>query len=866
MEAAVHAMKIAIDMQPCQTDSRYRGIGRYVLELVRAMAISRDRPDITLLVDACEMGRMREARRLIRDNGLDARTLSFHYPVQDASVVIGRALDVSRAAGMLRSRVLQSLQPDVVLVTSFFEGFDGGHGADSDLDMDVLAGIPTVVVAYDLIPLLFPERYLPEGSPYTEWYRRKLEKFKQFDMYLAISESTRDDLVRLLDIAPERIRVIDAGYRRNDEIQRRDDEGGESLEERGIHSPFVLMVGNGDWRKNNIAALACFARLPKPLRDKHQLVLTQAGDDVRAALEGEFSGIADRTLVLGQVSDAVLSRLYAECTAFFFPSLYEGFGLPVLEAMAHGAPVLSSSAGALREVMFERNALFDPADIEAGSALLRRVLTDSAFRVNLSTRGVEHAARFTWQRSADLALRSIAGLLAPPAHGYAPEQADDRPIESPTEGAPVLPPGAWTPSDADIGLLAETFRVLGRPAQPRIENALASVLKGRRRRILIDVSCVAVTDTWTGIQRVVRNYCVGLASLACRNPEVDVHLISFTEEGLRYADEFGIVKLGLDLDPLSGAVQALPDDVLFLLDSTWEWPERFNPLVEAVWQKGGEVVRMVYDLVPILVPETCHPGMPPVFRHWMELACARTDGLICISEAVRQDLEAFMDDMAARNALPYRPWTRAVHLGSDLESGREAEPGAAVRALLDGAGERKVLLAVGTVEPRKDHATIIEAFDALWKEGLDPILVIVGKEGWNVQALAERMRAHPYLDTRLFWLEHASDGDLAAIMKRADALIQASVSEGFGLPIVEAGSKGVPLILSDIPVFREIAGEEAVYFTVGDAAALAQRVRDGLARDGWLHPKGIRTLTWEQSSRKLFSELLTASTLNAVHA
>lgn len=852
-------MKIAIDMQPCQTDSRHRGIGRYVVELVRTICRAGGNIEPTLLVDGGDPRRTREVRRWFRSLDLDATTLSLHYPAIEPGTALGSSCGICQAAGLLRSRQLQALQPDVVLVTSFFEGFHGGNGVQSDLDMGVLAGIPTAVIAYDLIPLRFPEHYLPEGSQYTVWYRDKLEKFKQFDLYLAISEATRDDLVNLLDIDPARIRVIGAGFRRHDSAVNLEADGTD-LSKLGIRSPFVLMVGNGDWRKNNLGAVECFARLPRPLRERHQLVLTQVGSDVHDALSGKYSEIADRTLVLGQVQDSVLSKLYSECAVFFFPSLYEGFGLPVLEAMAHGAPVLSSNAGALSEVMFDPKALFDPGDTEEGSRRLAHVLSDARFRSHLAKTGVAHAAGFTWERSVRLALDALAEEVAVPSTGVSvnplpvPPNASDDIYAAAVEEVPA---GGWLPSEADIGLFAETLRVMGRSAQSPMESALAAVLKGRRRRILVDVSCVAVTSTWTGIQRVVRNYCAGLAGLAARNPEFDVYLISFTEAGLRYANNFGNQQLGLDLEQVTGAVQVLPDDLLFLLDSTWEWPERFDSLAEAVWQKGGEVVRMVYDLVPVLFPQTCHPGMPPVFRHWLEHAVARTDGMICISEAVRQDLEAFMDGMEARGALPFRPWSRAVHLGSDLESGRISEPGDAVRSLLQAAEGHRLLLAVGTVEPRKDHATILAAFEQVWQRGENPVLVVIGKQGWNVEALATRMREHPQMGKRLFWLEHASDGDLDTLMKRADALIQASVSEGFGLPIVEAGSKGVPLLLSDIAVFREIAGEEAEYFPVEDSRELARLIEEGVARGGWRHPKGIRTLTWEQSSAELVCELLT---------
>lgn len=280
----------------------------------------------------------------------------------------------------------------------------------------------------------------------------------------------------------------------------------------------------------------------------------------------------------------------------------------------------------------------------------------------------------------------------------------------------------------------------------------------------------------------------------------------------------------------------------------------FRSFLEEVWRAGGEVVWMVYDLVPIREPETCHPGMPPVFRAWLTHAIRKTDGFVCISEATRVDLEHFVDEVIEGDAR--RPWTRSVHLGSDLESGRILPTTAATQEAIEAIGDRPFLLALGTVEPRKDHATILDAFEKVWREGIDVALVIVGKVGWNVDVLADKLRRHRETGKRLFWLESASDGDLQQLLKRTTALIQASIAEGFGLPIVEAGSQGVPLILSDIPVFHEIAGEEAVYFRCGDSEDLAQHIRAGTSRGNWLRPAGIRTMTWRESSKAIVKALL----------
>lgn len=184
------------------------------------------------------------------------------------------------------------------------------------------------------------------------------------------------------------------------------------------------------------------------------------------------------------------------------------------------------------------------------------------------------------------------------------------------------------------------------------------------------------------------------------------------------------------------------------------------------------------------------------------------------------------------------------------------QPTAHGRSLLEAIGARPYLLAVGTIEPRKDHDTILRGFESAWQRGLDVALVIVGKTGWNVEALVSRLENHVEAGRRLFWIQHANDGDLQMLITRTAALIQASKSEGFGLPIVEAGSQGVPLLLSDLAVFREIAGDQATYFPVGDAAGLADRIEAGFKAGGWPAPEGIRTMTWRESSERLGEVLL----------
>ncbi len=820
-------MRTTVDLQACLTDSRYRGIGRFTFNLVEAMYRQAGPEAFHLAVDRAEPDRTRDLRSRLRRAGISSPISVYGYPA--CPNVDGdeyRRLSSER----LRGRFFESLRGDAFLQPSHFES--GSHHA-TGVAWRTTGATPMATIAYDLIPLIYPDHYLPEGHIGTERYLAQCETFKQYDLYLSISEATSRDLVTHLDIPPERIVNIGAGLDPGilAAARRHIDEGVELP----FNEPFILMVGNGDWRKNSIGAVEAFASLPRSLQKQYKLVMTQAGHDVREALAGRFSSIQDRVHVLGNVDDATLAALYRRCAVFFFPSLYEGFGLPVIEAMAFGAPVISSNGGSLPEVVLSPRSLFDPLDKEETVATLEAALVDSDFRAVLSEGAAEHAASFSWDACATRALAALGTLDT----GRYPKPAPAKPDQVLVSGRDI---GVWG------AMLAQ---------DPTAENdvrlALDAIAARGARRILVDISEVVKLDARTGIQRVVRNYCVGLHALSASNG-CRVEPVAWMDGRMHHARSYARTQLGMDIEGADEPVVAQLNDLLFMLDSSWIEPERFDALNAEVWKAGGEVVWMVYDLIPLLVPGTCDPGMPGAFNAWLSHAADHADGFICISEATRQDLEAFIDRRPKRRN---RPWTRSMHLGSDLDGAAVSAlaPGAQVKDVLAKIGTAPVYVAVGTVEPRKDHSTILAAFEAVWAEGSPAILLVVGKVGWNVEALAERMRNHAESGNRLFWFEKAGDADLAALMARSNGLIQASIAEGFGLPIIEAGSLGMPLLLSDLPVFREIAGDEAVYFPVGDSSALADLIRS-TAAGNWIRPHGIRTLTWEQSSQGVLEKLL----------
>lgn len=165
---------------------------------------------------------------------------------------------------------------------------------------------------------------------------------------------------------------------------------------------------------------------------------------------------------------------------------------------------------------------------------------------------------------------------------------------------------------------------------------------------------------------------------------------------------------------------------------------------------------------------------------------------------------------------------------------------------------------VGTVEPRKGHADALSAFEILWNRGSKLRLVICGKKGWMQDALLSRIQKHPLFGEKLFWFEGASDYTLDILYRNCTGVLVASEGEGFGLPLVEAGSIGKPILARDIPVFREVAGDNATYFS-GDVNELSSSITRWVAsiHDGSApNSRAIRCVNWQESARQFMSLIL----------
>ncbi|MCA1685900.1 MAG: glycosyltransferase family 4 protein, partial [Planctomycetia bacterium] len=377
-------MRIGIDMLAVQSPHHgARGIGRYCANLVASLLARDDDHEYVLYVhddlpDDRVPGSPRAEVRSIR-------------PSWELGEVMAPFMD----------RLVRS-NPDAVDVFLVLSPFE--HWASYSPPTRPTGGPKMVAVVFDLIPFLFQNEMHADPSLMRHYH--VLETITRYDRLLAISEATRNDCLSVLGLAGDR--VVSVSGASNPELfvpDRTTPPPGpvaRTLAALGIDRPYVLNVGGLDSRKNTWKLIDAFAELPKGLREAHQLVLTFAVDHWgrESVLDhARRRGIEGSIVVTGEVTDATLLTLYQRCTAFAFPSLYEGFGLPLLEAMHCGAAVLGGNNSSQVEVVGDAGLLADAGDVHDIAAKLSMLLGDPDLVRTLGARAEGRAAGFSWERT-----------------------------------------------------------------------------------------------------------------------------------------------------------------------------------------------------------------------------------------------------------------------------------------------------------------------------------------------------------------------------------------------------------------------------------------------------------------------------------
>lgn len=374
----------------------------------------------------------------------------------------------------------------------------------------------------------------------------------------------------------------------------------------------------------------------------------------------------------------------------------------------------------------------------------------------------------------------------------------------------------------------------------------------RERHLLLDVSIIAVNDAGTGIQRVVRSITLNLL----KNPPagMTVKLVHATRKRpYRYANHYMARLMGQEPVAEDTLVDVEPGDIFLGLDLTNRPLPLRQPQLHQWRRRGVRCAFVVYDLLPVMHPAWFTPIAGKAFHRWLETLAIHADALFCISQSVASDVEHWFDTHYQLSKSDVSiDW---FHLGADIPSAADVLS-ARNRSIdtLIGSRSGPVILMVGTVEPRKGHARVLDAFERIWSDGDDATLVIAGRAGWRVEALLARLAALHDKQANLVWLGSASDDDLCTLYAGVDGVIMASEAEGFGLPLVEAAQWGMPILANDLPVFREVAGNHATYFRADSGDELATQLQAWLRKlraDEATKSSAMPRLTWEQSAAKL---------------
>ena len=831
-------MRIVIDMQGAQSDSRFRGIGRFTKSLTQAMVRRANQHEIILVLNA----QMPESiPSIFRD--FEDLLPPGHIRIFDVPATTQEGGWENEVSEVLRESFLASLKPDVVLLTSVIEGFMGMAVTSIGRFSPELK---TAAILYDLIPLLHPDDYL-YTTEIRNYYQWKIEWLKRSDVLLGISDSSCGEGISHLGKREDQVVNI-SGAIGSEFQQPKVDESilALLLKNLEINRNFVLYAPGGfDPRKNFERLIAAYSAMSGALRARHQLVIVsklQPEHRQQLVQLSDKYGLAPDELVLpGYVEDADLIALYAAATLFVFPSLHEGFGLPVLEAMACGAPTIGSNCTSVPEVIGWNEALFDPYSVDAIRAKMAQALEDGAFRDQLKAHSALQSKKFSWDTCADRALVALETLHAAPI--------PDRVRFNEARGHQHL---------------IQTIANIQRPEYLNpiaLQNAAQCLVfnqgnNGGQRQLLLDVSELAKGDARSGIQRVVRSI---LWELLDSSPTgFDVRPIRFDGVRYWYANQLA-ASLHKSCRPVEDTIaDFFQGDIYLCLDLLMHLRSSFFEAHQALAARGVSMNYLIYDLLPLQRPDWWSPVIQPQFLSWISELSKVAERMVCISATVANELIAWHVQHPPERVAK-GPKTLSFHLGADVNNSSPSMglPENAQQVLHQMAQDTSFLM-VSTIEPRKGHAQALAAFDLLWSQGKRANLVIVGKRGWQVEALVEQLQNHPQNGLQLHWLEGVSDEFLERVYAASDCLLAPTLGEGFGLPLIEAAQHQLPILARDLPVLKEVAGEHAYYFSGLEPEDLASAI------EAWLHlmtqdqhPKviGLPWLTWKQSTQQLLTAL-----------
>ncbi len=384
--------------------------------------------------------------------------------------------------------------------------------------------------------------------------------------------------------------------------------------------------------------------------------------------------------------------------------------------------------------------------------------------------------------------------------------------------------------------------------------------------IFIDISVLTLATFVTGIQRVTREVILRLIE----DDETDICLLHYSakDESFRLIDNERFTAFyrhgnGIKHRMITSRKVSIEDirsgDIWFDLDAAWMGRVKRSWLLPKLKQQGVKIVSHIYDIISITHPQYCLERGVYNFADYIGAHLLYDDLIIVNAEATTAELEKL-----AKKCNICLPECCAVPLGADFSKvNMEISAKDVSEAVLQATKDLKYILMVGTIEPRKNHKLVLDAYDgtgfddktvpSLKEQGYG--LIIAGNIGWNMAEFEDRVRNHSDFGKGIYFFNGLADTDISYLYKKASYLCFASFTEGFGLPIIEALQRGTRVVCADVPVLREVGGDNCLWFKQGYPDDLASKIYEDSEQIQNSVYSNVQTCTWDDTTTRI-KELL----------
>lgn len=755
-----------------------------------------------------------------------------------------------------------------------------------------------VMIYHNITPGKYFTEYNKGLAKLVDEGRKELRSLKDvFECCLADSEFNKQDLIREGYTCPIGVLPILIPFKDYEKLP--DETILKKYENDGITNIlFTGRIAPNKKQEDVIAAFACYHTFMNP-KSRLFIVGSDSGMEIYADRLRQYVkllGMEEDVIFTGHIPFSQVLAYYRLADVFLCMSNHEGFCVPLIEAMIFNIPVLAYRAAAVPETLGGTGIILEERKPEYVAEALAQVVGNKAVCDKLNVLMQKRLDNFSYEKTTEAFEEYLNAItenrsveeIVPVSNTETTEykvlqrmleewkennhQKEWEAVQLPDfSQVPIIPRETVVTNSEQTGagLKKGVKRVLKTAylgiasVSPALANTIREqmygtwhLIKGKKAKkeetlpplfrkqpgLLIDVTQTTKHDAGTGIQRVVNNI---FCEIYERKEERNVMAVRSHLNRLITSFEY-VSRIERLKDLKEYEVPFLKRDKILLLDSSWEYNKSFSHIIDIAKKEGAQVYAVVYDMIPVQYPELFDiPAFVSIFSMWHNMILQKADSILCISRTTADVVAKYFQGKKFKRNRPLNLYY--FHMGADVPGGVQT----ARKEIQEFVQVGPTFLMVGTLEPRKGHMVALQAFSKVLKERRqDCRLLIIGHNGWKHDEIRNQLALPEYKD-KVLWIQDASDEELRWAYAHSNALIAASRDEGFGLPLVEAAHFGLPIICSDIPIFREVTQGHADYFKAMDADDLARCISKWMETGNHPDSGKIHIYTWQEAAQEI---------------